>query len=207
MNKRNAGHPGLIRLGAAAMLALGLAACATSAGPGGGGRTASSAPPASTRPASPATPASSASCPGGWQAGPLAVSHDIAVPPVPVAESVRTGSHPDCRFDRLVIDFNGAVPGYHARFVTHVVADASGKTITMPGTTFLVITFTPAQGHTDGGTSTLPTSVQAVGDPMLRSYVVSGDFEGYLSIALGLAGGTRYRIGELPSRVYIDVSW
>jgi len=200
----------VIRLGAVVLLALGAAACATSAKPGGGGTSsgpAGSSAPASTAPASPTTSASPVSCPGGWITGPLTVAHQIAVPPVPVAESIRTGSHPDCRFDRLVIDFSGPTPGYRARFVTQVVQDASGKPITMPGTRFLVITFSPAQGHTASGASTLPAAVQTTGYPMLRGYAVSGDFEGYLSIALGLAGGVRYRVGELPGRVYVDVSW
>jgi len=210
MSARTAWQQGVTGIGAAIVLALGAAACGTSAGPGGGGTSGgqpSSSAPTSSAPAPPATSASPASCPAGWTTGPTTVTHQIAVPPVPVAESIRTGSHPDCRFDRLVIDFSGPVPGYHARFVTQVVEDASGKPVTMPGSTFLVLTFSPAQGHTDSGTMTLPATVQAVNDPMLRSYAVSGDFEGYLSIALGLAGGVRYRVGELPGRIYVDVSW
>jgi hypothetical protein len=93
------------------------------------------------------------------------------------------------------------------RFVTKVIQDASGKTVTMPGTHYLEIRFNPAEGYTANGTLTLPTAVQAVGYPMLKSYDVAGDFEGVLTIALGLAGGTRYRVGELAGRVYIDVAW
>lgn len=77
----------------------------------------------------------------------------------------------------------------------------------MPGTSHLVITLRPAQGHAGTGMATLPGGVQAVSYPMLRSYAVSGDFEGVLSVALGLAGGTRYRVGELAGKFYLDVAW
>jgi hypothetical protein len=77
----------------------------------------------------------------------------------------------------------------------------------MPGTSHLVITLKPAQGHTDSGTLTLPTGVQTVSYPMLKSYAVSGDFEGVLSVALGLAGGNSYRVGEAAGRIYVDVAW
>ncbi len=77
----------------------------------------------------------------------------------------------------------------------------------MPGTKYLVITLKPAQGHSAAGTVTLPAGVQPVSDPMLKAWTVSGDFEGVLSVALGLVGGSRYRVGELGSRIYVDVAW
>jgi hypothetical protein len=40
---------------------------------------------------------------------------------------------------------------------------------------------------------------------MLESYGVVGDYEGYVSVALGLNGKKGFRIGELPGRVYVDV--
>lgn len=190
-------------------LAFGSAAC-------GGGRTSSSggqAPgSASTTPAAPASSrsgsATAASCPSGqWQTGPVTVTRQLTVPPVPVATAITTGSHPDCRFDRLVISFSGSLPGYQASFVTSVIQDGSGKTISLPGSRYLVLALRPAQGHDDSGNATLPSQVSTAGYPMLGAYVVSGDFEGTLSIALGLAGGTKYRIGELPGRIYVDVAW
>ncbi|HUJ07975.1 MAG TPA: hypothetical protein VLX31_17855 [Streptosporangiaceae bacterium] len=137
----------------------------------------------------------------------MSVTHQVAVPPVPIATGIRVGTHADCKFDRLVIDFNGAVPGYTVSFVTQVIQDPSGKTITMPGSRFLVIKFSPAQGHDASGQPTLPTTVLTVGYPMLKSYDVAGDFEGVLTIALGLARNTMYRVGELTGEVYIDVAW
>jgi len=199
----------LFRCALAAFTAIAVASCASGQAPQPhtASQTPASAPATSAPATSPPASATPASCPGGWQSGPLTVTRNVSVPPVPVAVDVRTGTHPDCRFDRLVIDFSGKVPGYAVGFVPKVIQDASGKTVTVPGTTFLVIKLSPAQAHSASGQPTLPTTVQALSFQMLKGYVVSGDFEGNLSIALGLAGGTKYRVGELPGRVYIDVAW
>ena len=77
----------------------------------------------------------------------------------------------------------------------------------MPGTRYLVIRLSPAAAHTAAGHLTLPAGVKAVNDPMLKAWTTSGDFEGVLHLALGLAGGGKYRVGELGGRIYIDVAW
>lgn len=204
----------LVALIAGTALAAGATACATTtSAPPGSGRSSQSGSPAPTHgqtssaPVTPTTSATPTSCPGGWTTGSLTVTRQVSVPPVPVATAIRTGSHLDCRFDRLVLDISGAMPGYSAGFVSTVIADASGRHVAMPGTSYLVIKLKPAQGHADTGMPTLPTGVQTVSYPMLKGYAVSGDFEGVLSIALGLAGGTKYRVGELAGRIYVDVAW
>ncbi|GEM_PF-3545509 len=191
-------------LAAAGLLTLGAAACGTAAPPGAGqsSRPATSAPGVTT----PVTTPPPQSCPGGWRSGPVTVSRTVTVPPVPVASAIRTGSHPGCRFDRLVIDID-RVPGYRVRFVPRVVHDGSGLPITMPGSSYLEIMLAPAQGHRAGGTPTLPSGVRMVGYPMLRAFTVAGDYEGHLTVALGLAAQARYRVGALPGRVYVDVAW
>ena len=199
----------LFAVGATLALAAGTAACGSSSSGGqASGSSSTSQAPSSAPATSPASASPAASCPSGaWQTGPVSVTHQVAVPPVPVATAITTGSHPECKFDRLVISFNGPLPGYDAAFVSQVIGDASGQPITVPGNRYLVLRLRPAQGHTDTGTSTLSPHAGAVGYPMLKGYAVSGDFEAVLSIALGLDGGTKYRIGELPGRIYVDVSW
>jgi len=93
--------------------------------------------------------------------------------------------------------------------VTSVTADGSGNPVTVPGggTKFLLITFHPAQGHTDDGANTIPTKSAALGYQMLKGYVVTGDFEGHVTVALGLAATVQVRVGELSGRVYIDVAY
>jgi hypothetical protein len=104
-----------------------------------------------------------------------------------------------------VLDFTGPVPGYSIRSVTRVTADPSGKAITVPGRSFLLITLRPAQAHTDSGAATITPGVHAPGFPQLKGYALAGDFEGVLNLALGLQNATSIRAGELPGRLYIDV--
>jgi peptidoglycan/xylan/chitin deacetylase (PgdA/CDA1 family) len=160
-----------------------------------------------------ATPSGGVILPGcdalAWRTAPVTVVHTPAVPPVPVVTGIRPGRHPECRYDRITFDFTGPAPAYEIRYVTAVTADGSGNPVTVPGggTRFLLITFHPAQGHTDTGTNTIPTKSAALGYQMLKGYAVTGDFEGHLSVALGLAGTVQVRAGELSGRVYIDVAY
>jgi hypothetical protein len=181
------------------------------------------APSITTGPAASAAASASgtaASTPGGgvillgcdtlaWRTAPLTVVHTPAVPPVPVVTGIRPGRHPECRYDRITFDITGAKPGYEIRYVAATTTDWSGDPVTVPGggTNFLLITFHPAQGHTDTGTGTIPTTSAALGYQMLKGYVVTGDFEGHLTVALGLAGTVQVRAGELSGRIYLDVAY
>jgi peptidoglycan/xylan/chitin deacetylase (PgdA/CDA1 family) len=144
-----------------------------------------------------------------WRTAPLTVTHNPAVPPVPVVTGIRPGTHPECRSDRGVLDIGGGTPSYQARFVPAVTADPSDRPVTVPGggTAFLLVTLHPAQAHSVTATGTISTGSAALGYPMLKGYTVSGDYEGYVSVALGLAGVTTIRVGELPGRIYVDVSY
>ena len=140
-----------------------------------------------------------------WSTGPVTVVHQPAVPPVPVVTAIRYAGHPSEGYDRVVFDIRGALPGYSARYVTQVRADGSDQPISVPGRRFLMVVLNPAQAHTDQGAITV-TGVHRTGLPMLVSYAVAGDFEGHVSIALGLNATAGYRIGELPGRIYVDVA-
>jgi hypothetical protein len=123
---------------------------------------------------------------------------------MPVVTGVRTAAHPECGYDRLVLDITGPLPSIGVRSVPQVTADPSGKPVTLPGQHYLLITLRPA--HDTSGRSTLTRSVRALGYPTLKGYVVTGDFEGAFSLALGLGGGpVSIRIGGLPGHWYIDV--
>lgn len=145
--------------------------------------------------------------PTSWRTAPISATHAPAVPPMPVVTGVRTGSHPECRYDRLVLDLTGALPGYEIRSVDKVSGDPSGNPVSVPGggTTFLLITLHPAQAHTDTA-AVSPTSA-ATGYPALKGYAVAGDFEGTVSIALGLARAGQIRVGELSGRLFVDVAF
>jgi peptidoglycan/xylan/chitin deacetylase (PgdA/CDA1 family) len=143
-----------------------------------------------------------------WRSAPISVSHDPKVPPVPVVTGIRTASHPECRYDRLVLDVAGPLPGYQIRSVSEVIGDPSGQPVPVPGggTSYLLITLQPAQAHTDDGQATVARRSAALGYPALKGYAISGDVEGHLSIALGLVGVRQIRTGELTGRWYIDVA-
>jgi hypothetical protein len=136
---------------------------------------------------------------------PLAVTHSVAVPPVPVLAAVRTAQHPECGYDRLVLDLNGPMPSYSIRSATQVTADASGKSIALPGQHFLLITLHEAQAHSPAGTPMVGNQIQLPGYPALRSWVLSGDSEGVVTIAVGVPSQVSVRAGELPGHLYIDL--
>lgn len=103
-----------------------------------------------------------------------------------------------------MFDFAGPLPGYDVRYVNQVIADGSGQVVSMPGRRYLQIVFTPAQGHDDAGHAV--TRRVNYDFPMLKGYVVAGDFEGVFTVALGLDDVVGFRIGELPGLIYIDVA-
>lgn len=142
-----------------------------------------------------------------WHRPPITVTRNLHVPPTPVITAVRTAKHASCHFDRLVFDISGRHPGYHIQFVKQVISDGSGMPIKMPGKRFLLITLRPAQAHRGSGGSTLPTKVQVIRDPMLKSWVLAGDFEGVVSIGIGLGAKALVRVGELRGRLYIDFKY
>jgi hypothetical protein len=124
---------------------------------------------------------------------------------VPVVLRVRSAAHPAEGYDRIVFDVRGALPGYTVRYVDEVRADPSDRPVTVPGRRFLLVVFTPAQAHTHDGTATVK-GTNRLDLPMMRGYAVVGDYEGHVSIAIGLDGIVGYRVGELPGRIYLDVA-
>lgn len=164
----------------------------------------SSTVPAGT-PSTAVPAATPTSAPQTWPTHPVTVTHNVAVPPVPVLTGIRSAAHTSDHFERIVFDFATALPGYDVRYVSQVIADGSGSPITMPGHRYLLITFRPAQGHDDSGHATIAAR-QALNYPMLKGYVVAGDSEGVLTIALGLERTTGFTVNELPGRIYIDVA-
>ena len=136
------------------------------------------------------------------------------VPPTPTLTAIRSGSHSPDGYDRVSFDFQQeSPPGYSIRYVDKVTRDASGQTVTMPGSAYLQLVFTPAAAHNDQGKSTVanpPTQPLTLNYQELWSYVMNGDNEGNVSVALGLAAKSGYRVGELRAgdhlwTVYVDV--
>jgi hypothetical protein len=140
-----------------------------------------------------------------WTSEKMVVVHKPAVPPVPVVMGVRYAAHRHEGYDRIVFDIKGGLPGYTVRYVDQVRGGPSDRPVTVPGRRFLLVVLTPAQAHKDTGSATVK-GVHRLDLTMMRGYAVVGDYEGYVSIAVGVDDVVGYRVGELPGRVYLEVA-
>jgi hypothetical protein len=138
-----------------------------------------------------------------WATTPTTVPHSPAVPPVPVLTGIRYAAHDG--YDRIVLDIPGALPGYSVKYVPEVSRDGSGEPVSIPGKAFLLITLHPAQAHRANGAPTV-TGIHRTGLGTIQAYGIVGDYEGYVSIALGVNGVRKYHVGELSDRIYLDVA-
>jgi hypothetical protein len=124
---------------------------------------------------------------------------------VPLATSIRLGTHPSCRYDRLVIQFTGRVPGYEVRYVSARAAGPAARRLAHRGDRFLLITLHPAQAHDHRGRQMIRPFARTAPYPLLRGYAVVSDFEGAL-IMVAVVHKTRpFRVGILHERLYVDV--
>jgi len=142
----------------------------------------------------------------GFRTESFRIEHFLTVPPVPVLTAVRVAHHPG--FDRVVFDFDNQLPGaVSVRYVDRVVSDGSGEPVAVMGTAFLQVRYEESQAHTDAGAPTVARRIAATGLTTVREIVLAGDYEGYVTVALGLTGRAAFRVIELrnPSRVVVDV--
>jgi hypothetical protein len=110
-------------------------------------------------------------------------------------------------FDRLVIRARSATPRYDVRYVNRIVADGSGRPVSLLGTKRIRVVIRDARGHTQGGTNLLPSVITPLCSN-LRQVKLAGDFEGVVTFGLGLRRKTGFRVFRLtgPTRVVIDVA-
>ena len=110
-------------------------------------------------------------------------------------------------YDRFVIRARFATPGYDVRYVRRVVADPSGRPVSLLGAERIRIAFNLAAGHDVHGTNLLANSLTPL-CPNLLQVEKTGDFEGTVSFGLGLRRRTGFRVFRLtsPTRVVIDVA-
>jgi len=127
--------------------------------------------------------------------------------PTPVVTDIRTGRH--ATFDRVVIDLDGAAPGYKVGYVKVVREDGSGKVVDTRGRANLLVRLTPTDAHDSNGHPTYDGPHRfTVGFPALREVAFAGDFEATVSIALGISHKTGFRVMTLtnPTRIVVDIA-
>jgi hypothetical protein len=128
--------------------------------------------------------------------------------PTSGAQAVLSGVTVGCHagYDRVVVRVASGHPGYGVRYVSKIVQDGSGATIPLLGTKRIQVTLRNARGHTSGGTNLLPRTLTPR-CPNLRQVKLAGDFEGVVTLGLGLSRKTGFRVFRLtgPGRVVVDV--
>jgi hypothetical protein len=148
-----------------------------------------------------------------WSTADVAVPFGGQVPPMPTLVAIRVGAHPEGGYDRAAFEFEGS-PGYQVGYRSEIAYDGSGEPVDLDGDAFIQVVFNPAQAHDDEGQSTLsspPVRPVEVDFASLESYVLNGDFEGYVSVALGLEDEVGFNVGRLRMAnghhvVYVDVA-
>ncbi|EFC83948.1 hypothetical protein [Parafrankia sp. EUN1f] len=144
--------------------------------------------------------------PSSWGAGAVSAQRQLAPSARLVALRGAHNTVGGAGFDRLVLEFRGGLPGYTAGYVDEVVRPGSGAPLPLEGAVMFEVVVTPAAAHDDAGVTTLTTPGTGGGLPVLTSYVLAGDFEGYVHVGAGLNTRAGFRVLELtnPDRLVID---
>ena len=136
---------------------------------------------------------------------PTAAQAAAAPPAIPTLTSVTARHVGDV--DRVTFTFSNGLPTHvYPRWVDRVVYDGSGVPVRVAGAKILVVGFTSATAHDEDGLTMAKRTAYAL--PNVITSVYGGDFEGYVSIGLGVQQRTSYVVKRLsnPDRVVVDVA-
>jgi hypothetical protein len=150
--------------------------------------------------ASPTVSASPAWPPAGFTTGGVSGGSSATIVNV---TAVRVGAHPG--YDRVVIEFSGAVPSYTVtpQSDSRFTLTPKGGTVTLEGTNGVLITVQHINWTAYAG----PTSLRPE-FPYLREARLIQNFEGVQQWGLGIAGIVAVRVFTLtsPARLVVDVT-
>jgi hypothetical protein len=131
---------------------------------------------------------------------------------IALLERVAIGHHEG--YDRVVFQFENALPGYRVEYVEPPLhEDGSGGRVAVAGSAFVLVRMEPASGFDlERGEGELvydgPRRVTGAeaGSSMIREAVRTGDFEAVLSWAVGLDDRVDFRVLTLdgPPRLVVD---
>jgi len=124
----------------------------------------------------------------------------------PTLVDVRAGRHPG--FDRVVFEFQGAVPEHHVRYVDQLVEDGSGRPVSVAGAADLQVVFQGANAHEEDGSPSLSPRRLSPGLPAVKEVTQVGDFEAVVGYGIGIDRRRPVTVSTLsgPSRLVIDVA-
>ena len=124
----------------------------------------------------------------------------------PTLVDVRAGRHPGV--DRVVFEFQGAVPEHRVGYVDQLVRDGSGRPVAVAGAADLEVVFQGANAHTAAGAPTVSPRRFSPGLTAVKEVAQIGDFEAVVSYGIGLDRRRPLTVSTLsgPSRLVIDVS-
>ena len=128
------------------------------------------------------------------------------VPGVPTLVDIRSVHQPG--YDRIVFEFAGGLPDVtRARWVQALRLDPSDKPAKAQGNAFVRVWFRQAQAHDAEGPTAGPLR-RAFDLPNIAHLVMLGDYEGEVSIGIGLMERTKirktYRLSG-PARFVVDI--
>jgi hypothetical protein len=124
----------------------------------------------------------------------------------PTLVDVRAGRHPG--FDRVVFEFQGAVPDHRIAYVDRLVEDGSGRPVSLAGAADLQVVFSGANAHRGDGAPSVGPRRFSPDLTAVKEVAQTGDFEAVVSYGIGLDRRRPVAVSTLsgPSRLVIDVS-
>jgi hypothetical protein len=121
--------------------------------------------------------------------------------------AIRAAHHAEAtpQYDRVVFEFNGALPLLRIEYVDELIADGSGQPVPVAGRHILCVQFSGAHAHDDQGVVTAPGQLKPR-MPLVKEIVCSGDFEAIVTYGVGVSRKAEIRVLTLAdkSRVVID---
>ena len=134
------------------------------------------------------------------------VKKDYQLKKSAILKNVRAARHKN--YDRIVFEFQTAkMPSYKIEYVDDVRQCGSGNAVSLAGDAQLEITFTPALAHDNKGRATVKKREQKFAYKILKESKITCDFEGDVTVALGVSAPNKYQVLELknPTRLAIDI--
>lgn len=127
-------------------------------------------------------------------------------------ERIAVGRHEG--YDRVVFQFQNALPGYKVEYVQPpLTEDGSGKPVSVKGSAIVSVRMEPASGfdlNTGEGVLTYkgPKRIDgsSAGASVVQELVRTGDFEAVLTWAIGLSDKVDFRVrtATSPARLIVD---